>query len=342
MPGMTRTGIAVAFIVGAAAAQAGCRKTQIAEPGQQTPEQIRDLKLRAAALSPMIRIPGGCFTMGTDNPPPPPKAHSERDRPTDLCILSHDRKEACWGMYEDESPAHDVCVDPYEIDEHEVTFGAYRLCAETLECEPLSLSTDPDFMGDRRPAAGVSWTAADTFCRWMGRRLPTEAEWEFAARGSEGRTYPWGEEPPSCERLAMRLGEGPDSCGRYGTKNVGAYPLDKSPFGVLDMGGNLREWVQDWYDPSYYETLAGTRTWNPKGPEENIVVIVNEMEPGEYVTMPEKARVVRGGTFLVADPITSYRATNRRGLDIEPRTIGPLISVGFRCARSLGGRATPL
>ncbi len=332
---------AVLLICAGVVAATGCRKSEEPKPGEQSPAQVVDLKRRAAAMTPMVRIPGGCFVMGTDSPPPPPKAASGADRPGKLCVLDRSRKESCYEVYDDEKPAHEACLDPFEIGEHEVTFGAYRLCTETLTCEPSDLSTDVDFMGDARPAVGIDWENAAKFCSWLGMRLPTEAEWEYAARGTDGRTYPWGEEPPDCERLAMRLGDEPGACGRFGTKNVKSHPADRSPFGVHDMAGNVREWVSDRYDPGYYATPAGVRTWNPRGPDRPIDVIVDAIEPGSsrYVTMPENSRVVRGGTFLQSDPPTAYRTTNRRGLDEKPNTMGPLISVGFRCARSLDGPA---
>jgi formylglycine-generating enzyme required for sulfatase activity len=266
------------------------------------------------------------------------------DRESDrTCVEGLEGGVECYAVYDDESPAHEVCVDPFEIDVHEVTFGAYQLCARTLACKPSDLGSDVDFWGPDRPAAGVEWAAAKTFCEWIGRRLPTEAEWEFAARGTDGRTYPWGEEQPECGRLAMKLADEKGACDRFGTKNVGSYEADRSPFGLLDMGGNVREWVSDYYHPGYYKSLAGVRTRNPTGPAEPVRVYVNAMGEGpeaEIVWSRERQRVMRGGTFLFSEPLTSYRATNRRGLEEELRTRGELITAGFRCARSIGQPGT--
>ena len=313
-----------------------CPKEKELKPGQQTPTEMAELKRDAAELSPMIRIEGGCFKMGTDNPPPaPPGMDEDSDK---LCVKGRGNSLECFGVYEDEMPAHEVCLDPYEIDVHEVTFWAFQKCAQTLICQPSDLGSDVDFWGPQRPATGVEWAAAKSFCEWIGRRLPTEAEWEYAARGTDGRTYPWGEEQPECGRLAMRLGIEKDACDRFGTKNVGSYPTDKSAFGLLDMGGNVREWVEDYYHPGYYLTLQNVRTNNPTGPTGPLQVLVNTVDDdpqSEAIYLSEPQRVVRGGTWLYSEPTTSYRTTNRRGVEESPRTHGELITIGFRCARSI-------
>jgi formylglycine-generating enzyme required for sulfatase activity len=318
----------------------GCPRQRRFDPGKQTPEEMEQLKATAIHVSPMVRIEGGCFKMGTDSPPPaPPGMDRDRDK---LCVKGREGQIECYGVYEDEMPAHEVCLDPYEIDLHEVTFEAFQLCAETLICQPSDLGSDDDFWGPKRPATGVVWPAANAFCEWIGKRLPTEAEWEFAARGTDGRTYPWGEAKPECGMLAMRLGEEKDACDRFGTKNVGLYPNDKSPFGLLDMGGNVREWVSDYYHPGYYLTLQGVKTSNPTGPERPLQVLVNTVGDGpdaEAIFLTEQQRVVRGGTWLYAEPLTSYRTTNRRGADEMPQLHGELITLGFRCARSLAAPA---
>lgn len=315
-----------------------CRRVREIEPGKQTPEQIQKLKEEAAALCPMVRIEGGCFRMGTDNPPPPPPSMAG---PEDkLCVVGLDKKVECYGVYEDEMPAREVCLDPFEIDLHEVTFAAYQKCAETLICKPSHLASDAVFWGPRRPAVGIEWHAAKAFCEFIGRRLPTEAEWEFAARGTDGRTYPWGEEHPRCGQIAMRMGSEKDACDRYGTKNVGSYPHDKSPFGVLDMAGNVREWTADYYHPGYGHYLArsGEKIRNPTGPDRPVRVVIDTLGEGpdaQLITLTEPQRVVRGGTWLYAEPLAAFRTTNRRGVDEAPRTEGELVTLGFRCARSL-------
>jgi formylglycine-generating enzyme required for sulfatase activity len=313
-----------------------CPKERKINPGKQTPAEMRQLKDEADALLPMVRIEGGCFKMGTDNPPPsPPGMSADSDK---LCVKGREGSVECFSVYEDEMPAHEVCLDPFEIDKYEVTFEAYQKCAETLICKPSDLASDVDFWGPRRPATGVEWAAAGAFCNWIGRRLPTEAEWEFAARGTDGRTYPWGEQEPQCGMIAMRLGQEKGACDRFGTKNVGSFPLDASAFGVMDMGANVREWVSDRYDPGYYFTMKDVVTKNPTGPERSLEVLVDSMGEGENaenIFLTEQQRVVRGGTWLFSEPITSYRTTNRRGVEESPRLHGELITIGFRCARSI-------
>jgi formylglycine-generating enzyme required for sulfatase activity len=332
---MRRIGFVV--LVGLPVLAGACRKSPMdREPGTQTREEVDEMRRTARDLSPMIRIEGGCFRMGTDNPPAAPEGLEGNEN---ICVQSReDGGVRCFGVYEDEMPAHEVCLDPFEIDEHEVTFEAFQLCAAPLICEPSPLASNVVFWGPHRPAAGVAWEAARTFCEWIGRRLPTEAEWEFAARGTDGRTYPWGEEKPECGRLAMKMADVEGACDRYGTKNVMTYPLDRSPFGVLDMGGNVREWVSDYYDPDYYRSLAGVRTRNPTGPEQPMRAVVNTLGEGpeaEVITLVERQRVLRGGTFLFGDDLTAFRAVNRRGLDEKTNTLEPIVSVGFRCARSI-------
>lgn len=331
-----RPAIPLTLALAALAAASACKRVKDINPGTQSPAEVRELQQQAAALSPMVRIEGGCFKMGTDNPPPPPPGMADDD--DKLCVLGREKAVECYGVYEDELPAHEVCLDPFEIDLHEVTFEAYQLCAQTLICKPSDLGSDETFWGPNRPAVGVEWPAAKAFCEFVGRRLPTEAEWELAARGTDGRSYPWGEEHPTCGQIAMRLGNEKDACDRYGTKNVGLYPFDKSPFGLLDMGANVREWVADYYHPGYYFTLRDVRTRNPSGPTEALRVVVNILGEGpeaEIIALSEPQRVVRGGTWLYAEPLTAYRTTNRRGVDEVPRTHGELLSIGFRCARSL-------
>ncbi len=244
----------------------------------------------------------------------------------------------------DEKPARDVTLKAYCLARTEVTVAEYARCVaeprEGARCSPASTTVvsrglspaDVIFWSkfcnaghaDRgaHPVNCVDWQQASTYCKWAGGRLPTEAEWERAARGDDGRKYPWGNEPPSatrlnacgaeCARSAAALGrkdkktmfEGDD--GAETTAPAGGYPAGASVFGVLDLAGNVWEWTADGYAP--YEP---SRTIDP----------LHEGGP---------ARVVRGGHWLNANP-GSPRAANRESRPEEKR----LEDVGFRCAAAV-------
>ena len=176
----------------------------------------------------LLGVPGGSFTMGS--------------------------KE-----YQDESPPHAVFLDGYFLQQLEVTQAQYRLCVEAGAC-PEAASGEACNWGrddrDDHPANCISWFDASRYCSWAGMRLPTEAEWEKGARGTFGFSYPWGNTPPGgagdCDRaIMMRVGLGL-GCGHDGTGPAGGRPLGASPYGLLDMAGNVWEWVMDDYDRSYY------------------------------------------------------------------------------------------
>jgi formylglycine-generating enzyme required for sulfatase activity len=233
----------------------------------------------------MVHVPGGTFEMG-----------STRGEP-------------------DEAPIHTVTLAPYYLDRTEVTIGRFAACVEAGGCrrETFLAHSDKPYCNfgnaqrDQFPMNCVSWEGARDFCRWAGKRLPTEAEWESAARTPDGRTYPWGEEPPTCS-LAVMKSEANDGCGEDRTWAVASRPRGVSETGVFDLAGNVWEWVQDWYSATYY---ASSPTTNPPGPA-----------TGEL-------RVMRGGSWLSDAAGRSLRSTNR---DNEaPSYQGN--AVGFRCAR---------
>jgi serine/threonine-protein kinase len=208
----------------------------------------------------MVKVPAGEFTMGSDA--------SDANR--------------------DEKPVHRVYLDEYWIDKYEVTNRQYRkFCDATGRSHP----PDPDFRGmsgyftgyPDYPVVCVSWDDAKAYCDWAGKRLPTEAEWEKAARGTDGRKYPWGNSEPTGSRcnLADRNAEfswsdkkADDGYAR--TAPVGSHPAGASPHGLLDMAGNVWEWCADWYGKGYYGRSASN---NPQGPSTG------------------SARVLRGGSW---------------------------------------------
>lgn len=160
----------------------------------------------------------------------------------------------------DELPVHSVYLDSYKISKYEVTFDQYdRFCEETNRNSP----DDSGWGKGNRPVINVSWNDANAFCYWLSQKtgknihLPTEAQWEKAARGTDQRRFPWGNGDPSCDILNY------ESCLLGKTEPVGSYPLGVSSYGVHDMSGNVYEWCQDWYSSNYY--LASPTT-NPTGP----------------------------------------------------------------------------
>ena len=216
----------------------------------------------------------------------------------------------------DERPIHTVYLDAFYIDMYEVTNARYRQCVDAGVCLPpandgsstrASYYDDPAF--DDFPAMHVSWEMAGAYCAWRGVELPTEAQWEKAARGADGRTYPWGE-GIDCQRANYYRQEGTDFIACVGdTARVGSYESGQSPYGAYDMTGNVWEWVADWYGSSYYQESPLN---NPPGPESG------------------SARVVRGGAWQFSD--FSVRATRRYWFNPS----NALENIGFRCARNVG------
>ncbi len=165
----------------------------------------------------------------------------------------------------DEKPQHAVYLDAFWIDRTEVTNAMYARCVQAGKCpepfHPSSYARDSYFgnpVFDNFPVVYVSGYNAQSYCAWAGRRLPSEAEWEKAARGSDGFIYPWGDSPPDATRANF---------GRLviDTTAVGSYPAGASPYGALDMAGNGWEWVNDYYSATYY-SISPLR--NPTGPGE--------------------------------------------------------------------------
>lgn len=205
-----------------------------------------------------------------------------------------------------EKPAHEVYLSGFWIDQTEVTNAMYEQCVAASECNPPANSfsrtrdqyfREPTF--DDYPVVYVSWEDAKAYCAWAGRRLPSEAEWEKAARGSDERKFPWGDSAPG-----VRLANFGEVLGD--TSQVGSFPAGASPFGLLDMAGNVAEWVADWFEAEFY-TVSPYR--DPAGPQS-----------GDF-------RMIRGGSWF--NPARGLRTTSRlwNYPDLKSDTIG------FRCAK---------
>jgi formylglycine-generating enzyme required for sulfatase activity/predicted Ser/Thr protein kinase len=199
----------------------------------------------------------------------------------------------------DEAPARRITLSAYLVDRHEVTVFQYeRFAKETGRAMPRQ----PRSSNDRHPVVGVSHDDAWAYARWAGKCLPTEAQWEKAARGDDGRTYPWGEEAPDETRVPERRP------GEEGTSAVGSHPAGRSPYGCFDMVGNGWEWTADWYAS---DAFAKAEASDPMGPPDGV------------------ARVLRGGAWN--DPRDPLRVTKRRRARPDAGGDG----IGFRCVRDL-------
>ena len=209
------------------------------------------------------------------------------------------------GSIDDEKPAHTLFLDAFWIDQTDVTNAMFAGCVSAGKCKPPQFSTSitrKSYYDNAQyadyPVIYIDWSQADAYCKWAGRSLPSEAQWEKAARGTDGRTYPWGEGIDSSKANY----NGSD------TSKVGSYPDGASPYGALDMAGNVGQWVADWYDSTYYQNSPQK---NPTGPASG------------------SSRVVRGGSWFSSDD--GARSARRDGDDPSDQ-INYL--VGLRCSVS--------
>ena len=197
---------------------------------------------------------------------------------------------------QNEMPTHTVDLDDFWIMQTEVTNAEYGRCVMVPACTPPNNQRWNDATYANYPVINTTWHQANQYAAWAGGRLPTEAEWEKAARSTDARVYPWGEQEISDQLLNYNFVKG-------ATMPVGSYPAGAGPYGTLDMAGNVEEWVGDWYGDSYY---ASAPAKNPLGPGDGVF------------------RVVRGGSF------------NSKRMDVRTTARGKALpnshfpSVGFR------------
>ena len=211
---------------------------------------------------------------------------------------------------DDEKPGRTVYLDAFRIDRTEVTVAQYAACVQDGVCSAANSDLSTCNWGkawrDDHPINCVDWEQAQTYCRWAGKHLPTEAQWEKAARGTDSRLYPWGNAKVSCRYAVM--GDGGSGCGSGGTMPVGSRLAGASPYGALDMSGNVYEWLADRYAEDAYQN-AGDR--NPTGPSSG-----------------GSGRAIRGGSWIYVGARylrSSDRDWGRPGLRLD--------NLGFRCVR---------
>jgi len=243
----------------------------------------------------MSCIPGGEFIRGTDDGP----------------------KNA--------RPAERVWLQTFYMDKYEVTYSEYRACRKEEKC-PYGGPAYSDFDRAAQPIVGVSWFAARDYCRAAGKHLPTEAEWEKAARGPDGNVYPWGNEPATCDRAVIEDASG-KGCGtrkkppdpeKGRTLEVGSRPA--GAYGLFDMAGNSWEWVQDWYSASYGHCGGACQGVDPKGPC-----------AGREQCKGHDQKIVRGDSWYW----DGFHATGYYRRPHYPNN-KPFHHFGFRCAASVG------
>ncbi len=233
-------------------------------------------------LAGMVLVPAGEFTMGDNR------------RYNWTFMLAYNIFDG---------PEHIVYLDAYYIDKYEVTNEQYKRFVDETGYRKPSCWNDSRFSLPNQPIVGVNWEDAVAYAKWAGKRLPTEAEWEKAARGTDKRSWPWGNKFDKTKCNVWGSGED----GLRATKPVGTYENGKSPYGCYDMAGNVWEWCTDWYDQNYYYRSSAK---NPTGPASG------------------QQRIIRGGSFLYFGHYARCAARYR----VPWYAQSP--QIGFRCVKS--------
>lgn len=247
---------------------------------------IAPLPLATAASVPpteMITIAPGEFTMGS----------TEKD----ILWAAQTFFSESLDYYQDETPAHSVTLQAYKIDVTEVTMKQYRHYREQTGVRAPKFMDNERFNQDDQPVVGITWQEAVDYCATLGKRLPTEAEWEKAARGTDGRFYPWGNQPDETQANVRGKKDGFRYSAPVGVKTFGA-----SPYGIHDLAGNVWEWTADWYQPHPGNT-----------------------HPNDFYG--EQFRVIKGGSWFSNMDLARIAV---RGKSLPDRRNNFL---GFRCAK---------
>lgn len=306
-------------------------------PVPQAQPQTLDIPAQLAPIiSPMVTVAGGTFQYGTTN--------LEIASAVEQC-LNRDGGNCQESYGADANTQVAVQLDPFQIERTEVSFEQYVAFLNYLSSRGISHTTgcsgaiciqtqneieqaDVTFDGanyqvnpalSAYPVYGVTWFGAQAYCEAIGRRLPTEAEWEYAAKGTNGLIYPWGNQWSPANAMTSR----PPVDQAAAPVPVESFPAGASIFsGALNLAGNVEEWVADWYDPNYYRTLAASGTAvNPQGPFTGTEKV---LRGGSFGSVPFFARTIHRRSNSPAPP---------RPADTFPRT------VGFRCAADIGENA---
>lgn len=245
----------------------------------ESQEMSHDREFTGKDGAPMVLVPAESFMMGS------PEGEGDTD----------------------EHPQHSVYLDAYYMDKFEVTVSRYAEFMQlTRRAKPVYWEQVDTRKHANLPVIGVNWDDAEAYCRWAGKRLPTEAEWEKGARGTDGRTYPWGNDAPTSTLANFNKGFVAEKVYDQGLAPVENYEAGKSPYGLHHMAGNVWEWTADWYDEHYY---AKSPERNPKGPSS-----------GQY-------RVLRGGSWSNEPQIVRSAYRLRYG------PMNRYAYFGFRCAQ---------